>query len=203
MENTSITGHRASLLRKEHAPENSGSPDFYDYYSLWTAENLISHELAHNWFGNNITCCSINYLWLNESFATYCHLLWDEESLGKERFDFDRIKALDLYLDYVKENHIIRPLENAYYDTVSEMYTTPLTYFKGAIVLHMLRIILGDEEFFHVLSYFLHQHEFTSVVSSDFKTAIEEAVGKNLDWFFDDWVSPLSLPREKKRKPSG
>lgn len=188
MENTSITGHRASVLRKEHAPENFGSPNFYGYYSVWTAENLISHELAHNWFGNNITCRNINYLWLNESFATYCHLLWDEESLGKERFDFDRQEALDQYLDYVKENQIIRPLEYAYYDTVSDMYTTQITYLKGALVLHMLRNILGDEEFFHAMSYFLHKHEFTSVVSSDFKTAIEEAVGKNLEWFFGDWV---------------
>jgi len=188
MENTSITGHRISVLRNEQAPENFGSPNFYGYYSVWTAENLISHELAHNWFGNNITCLNINYLWLNESFATYCHLLWDEESLGKERFDFDRQEALDQYLDYVKENHIIRPLEYAYYDTVSDMYTSQLTYLKGAIVLHMLRNILGDEEFFHALSYFLHKHEFTNVVSSDFKIAIEEAVGKNLDWFFDDWV---------------
>lgn len=188
MENTSITGHRISVLRNELAPENFGSPNFYGYYSVWTAENLISHELAHSWFGNNITCRNINYLWLNESFATYGHLLWDEESLGKERFDFDRQEALDQYLDYVKENHIIRPLEYACYDTVSDMYTSQLTYLKGAIVLHMLRNILGDEEFFHALSYFLHKHEFTNVVSSDFKIAIEEAAGKNLDWFFDDWV---------------
>lgn len=188
MENTSITGHNVSVLRKESAPENFGPPNFADYYSVWTSENLISHELAHSWFGNNITCRSINYLWLNESFATYCQLLWDEESLGKERFDFDRQKALDQYLDYVKENHIIRPLEYAYYDTVSDMYTSQLTYLKGALVLHMLRNILGDEDFFQALSYFLHKHEFTNVVSSDFKIAIEEAVGKNLDWFFDDWV---------------
>ncbi len=188
MENTSITGHLISVLRKKNAPEDFGPPDFTSYYSLWTAENLISHELAHHWFGNNITCRNINYLWLNESFATYCQMLWDEESLGKERFYFDRQKALDQYLDYVKENHIIRPLEYAYYDTISDMYTTQLNYLKGALVLHMLRNILGDEEFFQALSYFLHKHEFSSVVSSDFKTAIEEAVGKNLDWFFDDWV---------------
>jgi aminopeptidase N len=188
MENTSITGHSASVLRKENAPENFGPPNFASYYSVWTAENLISHELAHHWFGNNITCRNINYLWLNESFATYCQMLWDEESLGKETFYFDRQEALDQYLDYVKENHIIRPLEYAYYDSVTDMYTNQLTYLKGAIVLHMLRNILGDEEFFKVLSYFLHKHEFSSVVSSDFKIAIEEATGRNLDWFFDDWV---------------
>ena len=188
MENTTITGHRVSVLRKEHSPANLGTPDFKGYHSVWTAENLISHELAHSWFGNNITCLNINYLWLNESFATYCHLLWDEESLGQETFDLDRQEALDQYLAYVKENHIIRPLEYAYYDTISDMYTSQITYLKGAIVLHTLRSILGDEDFFQALSYFLHKHEFTNVVSSDFQTAIEDAVGKNLDWFFDDWV---------------
>lgn len=188
MENTSITGHRTSVLRKDRAPEDFGSPDFESYFSVWTVENLVSHELAHSWFGNTITCRNINYLWLNESFATYCHLLWDEESLGQERFDFDRQKALDEYLDYVKKNHTVRPLEYSYYDTVSDMYTSQLTYLEGAIVLHMLRHILGDEDFFRALSYFLHKHEFANVTSSDFKIAIEEAVGKNLDWFFDDWV---------------
>lgn len=189
MENTTITGHRTSVLRKERAPEDFGSPNFEGYYSVWTAENLVSHELAHSWFGNTITCRNINYLWLNESFATYCHLLWDEESLGKERFDFDRQEALDEYLDYVEKNHIVRPLEYAYYDTVSDMYTSQLTYLEGAIVLHMLRHILGDEDFFRACSYFLHKHEFANVTSSDFKIAIEEAVGRNLDWFFDDWVT--------------
>ena len=188
MENTTITGHRISLLRKEHTPANVGTPDFDGYHSVWTAENLISHELAHSWFGNDLTCRSINYLWLNESFATYCHLLWDEESLGRETFDLDRQEALDQYLAYEKESHIIRPLEYAYYDTISDMYTSQITYLKGAIVLHTLRKILGDEDFFRALSYFLHKHEFSNVVSSDFQTAIEDSIGKNLDWFFNDWV---------------
>jgi len=188
MENTSITGHRISILRKDSAPANLGAPDFQGYHSVWTAENLISHELAHSWFGNNLTCRSINYLWLNESFATYLHLLWDEELLGKETFDLDRQDALDQYLSYVKETHTIRPLEYAYYDTISDMYTSQITYLKGAIVLHTLRNILGDDDFFQALSYFLHKHEYSNVVGSDFQTAIEEAVGRNLDWFFDDWI---------------
>jgi aminopeptidase N len=188
MENTTITGIRDAVLRREDAPEDSGPPDFSDYYSVWTAENIISHELAHSWFGNNLTCRGINYLWLNESFATYCHMLWDEESLGRERFDFDRQEALDQYLNYVKESHTIRPLEYEYYDTISDMYTSQVTYLKGAIVLHTLRKILGDEDFFRAWSYFLHRYEFSSVVSSDFETAIAEALGKNLDWFFADWI---------------
>lgn len=77
MEHTSITGHRASVLRDEHAPSNFGPPDFERYHTVWTAEGTIAHELAHHWFGNNLTCRNLNYLWLNESFATYCQMLWD------------------------------------------------------------------------------------------------------------------------------
>ncbi|MBL7111356.1 MAG: M1 family metallopeptidase [Bacteroidales bacterium] len=188
MEHTSITGHRASMLRDEHAPSNFGPPDFESYHNVWTAEGVIAHELAHHWFGNNLTCRNLNYLWLNESFATYCQMLWDEEFMGKETLLLDRQDAIDRYMNYVAEEHLIRPLEYSYYDTVGEIYTIELTYFKGAIILHMLRNILGDEDFFRTWSYYLHKHEFSNVKSQDFKIAIEEATGKNLDWFFDDWI---------------
>ena len=188
MEHTSITGHRASILRDVHAPSNFGPPDFERYHNVWTAEGTISHELAHHWFGNNLTSRNLNFLWLNESFATYCQMLWDEESLGKETLLLDRQDALDRYMDYVATEHLIRPLEYSYYDAVGEIYTTELTYLKGAVILHMLRNILGDEDFFQAWSYYLHKHEFSNVESIDFKIAIEEATGKNIDWFFDDWV---------------
>ena len=188
MEHTSVTGHRASVLRDERGPSTFGPPDFERYHHVWTAEAIISHELAHHWFGNNLTCRHLNTLWLNESFATYCNMLWDEEFLGKDTFTMDWRDALDRYLNYVATTHIIRPLEYSYYDAVGDIYTIELTYFKGALILHMLREILGDEDFFHAWSYFLHKHEYSNVESQDFKIAIEEAAGKNVDWFFNDWV---------------
>ncbi|MDZ7376905.1 MAG: M1 family metallopeptidase, partial [candidate division KSB1 bacterium] len=160
MEHTSVSGHRLSVLRDSSAPDNFGPPDFDRYFQVWSADGLISHELAHHWFGNNITCRNLNYIWLNESFATYCNMLWDEFHLGKDAFDLVRREALDRYLNYVAKKHQIRPLEYAYYDTPSEVYIIEITYFKGALVLHMLREILGDDAFFTTLSYFLHQHQF-------------------------------------------
>jgi len=188
MEHTSVTGIRASVLRDENAPLNYSLPDFERYYTVWTSEGVISHELAHHWFGNNLTCRNLNYLWLNESFATYCQMLWYEQSLGRDEFHLVRREALDRYLTYVAKNHVIRPLEYEYYDAPGDMYNIEITYFKGALVLHTLRNILGDEDFFRTMSYFLHKHEFSNVISTDFKIAIEEATGKNLDWFFDDWI---------------
>ena len=187
MEHTSVTGLQDYVLRSATAAHTS-SPKFDNYWSEWTAENLISHELAHMWFGDLVTCRNLNYIWLNESFATYLQLLCDEEAMGKDLFDLDRMIMLDIYLDYVKEKHIIRPLEYAYYDRISDIYNEEHTYVKGALILHMLRNILGAEDFFRACSYYLHKHAFSNVISNDLKIAIEEAVGRNLDWFFDDWV---------------
>ncbi len=194
MEHTSISGHRLSVLRDRSAPDNFGPPDFDRYYQVWSADGLISHELAHHWFGNNVTCRNLNYIWLNESFATYCNMLWYEFHLGKDSFDLVRREALDRYLNYVAKRHKIRPLEYAYYDTPGEVYIIEITYFKGALVLHTLREILGDDAFFATLSHFLHKHEFSNVVSSEFNTAIEEVTGKNLDWFFNDWIFGAGYP---------
>jgi len=194
MEHTSASGHRISVLRDASAPDNFGPPDFDRYYQVWSADGLISHELAHHWFGNNITCRSLSYIWLNESFATYCNMLWDEFHLGKDAFDLVRREALDRYLNYVAKNHQIRPLEYAHYDTPGEVYIIEITYYKGALVLHTLREILGDDAFFATLSHFLHEHQFSNVISSEFKTAIEDVTGKNVDWFFDDWIYGAGYP---------
>ncbi|MFQ5771889.1 MAG: HEAT repeat domain-containing protein, partial [bacterium] len=74
------------------------------------------------------------------------------------------------------------------FDKPDDIYNEEHTYLKGAIVLHMLRTILGDEDFFRALGYYLHKYEFSNVESTDLKAAIEEATGQNLDWFFEDWV---------------
>ncbi|MFQ5709513.1 MAG: M1 family aminopeptidase [bacterium] len=188
MEHTTATGHRASVLRGADAPFDFGAPDFSNYYTFWTAQSTISHELAHHWFGDNLTCRNLSYIWLNESFASYSQMLWDEERQGQQALLLDRQIALDHYLKYVATEHVIRPLEYHYFDNPDVMYNTEHTYMKGAIVLNLLRNILGDEDFFRALSYYLHKHEFSNVESSDFQVAIEEATGQNLDWFFDDWV---------------
>ncbi|RMF54690.1 MAG: hypothetical protein D6748_16100, partial [Calditrichaeota bacterium] len=189
MEHTTATGHRASVLRNpnQNPPDNFG-PDLFHYYNIWTADGTISHELAHHWFGDNLTCRNLSMIWLNESFATYCQMLWDENAHGKGIFYLDRLTALDRYLEFVKNNHLIRPLEYHQFDLVSDIYTQEITYFKGALVLHFLRYLLGDEAFFRMLSDYLHKHEFSNVDSHDFQIAIEEATGQNLDWFFDDWI---------------
>ena len=198
MEHTGITGHEVSVLRDKNAPLDF-SPVLEHYSDPWSAEAIISHELAHHWFGDLLTCRNLSYLWLNESFASYLMMLWDEESLGKEQLLFDVQLAKDQYINYVHTAHIIRPLEYHYFDDTNTIYNTEHTYYKGAVVLHTLRKVLGDEAFFRALGAYLDKHEFQNVVSQDLKIAIEEATGENLEWFFDQWVTGGGHPQFEVR----
>ena len=84
---------------------------------------------------------------------------------------------------------MIRPLEYRYFDAPDDIYNEEHTYLKGAAVLHMLRAVLGDEAFFGALGDYLDLHQLGNVVSNDLLIAIEESTGRNLDWFFADWVT--------------
>jgi aminopeptidase N len=194
MEHTGVTGHRAEVLRDQNAPHDF-APNLDEYTSAWTAEATISHELAHHWFGDNLTCRNLSYLWLNESFASYLMMLWDEELLGKDQLLMDVQIAKDQYIRYVRTQHMIRGLEHHYFDDANSIYNTEHTYLKGAAVLHTLRQVLGDEPYFRSLSHYLHKHEFANVVSEDLKIAIEEATGENLHWFFDQWITNGGHPK--------
>jgi aminopeptidase N len=194
MEHTGVTGHRAEVLRDQNAPHDF-APDLDQYATAWTAEATISHELAHHWFGDNLTCRNLSYLWLNESFASYLMMLWDEESLGRDQLLMDVQIAKDQYIRYVRSQHIIRGLEHHYFDDANTIYNTEHTYLKGAAILHTLRQVLGDEPYFRALSHYLHKHEFSNVVSNDLKIAIEEATGENLEWFFDQWITNGGHPQ--------
>ncbi|HLE33486.1 MAG TPA: M1 family aminopeptidase [Bacteroidota bacterium] len=187
MENTTITGHNDKILRKPDQLEEF-NPDFENYNANFTAEAIISHELGHHWFGDNTTCRTLANLWMNESFASYMMMLWDEHRLGRDYLQSQTQFALQAYLSYVARSHIIRPLEYRSFDSRDEIYNTETTYQKGAIVLHMLRRVLGDQEFFKGLGYFQNKYQFSSVESSDLLTAFEESTGKNLTWFFDQWI---------------
>ncbi len=187
MEHTSVTGLRYATLRDSSAPESS-SPEFDSYHQVWTSESLVSHELAHMWFGDLLTCKDLRYIWLNESFATYMQFLWDRQYYGDTYFDFDRLSALDQYLSYVCKTHLIRSLEYDRFNVPDDMYNNEHTYLKGALVLHMLHTFLGDEDFKRVLDVYVDTYSFKNVVSRDLEQIIGQATGKDFSWFFADWI---------------
>ncbi len=152
---------------------------------------LSSHELAHSWFGNMITCGSWHEVWLNEGFATYC------AGLAYERF------FPDLYWPIWKNNniaYITQAPDGAVYvaDTtsVARIFNSRLSYSKGAFVLHMLRWIIGDELFFRAIHNYLTDPALTFGFASttDLKQHLEEACLLDLTGFFEDWYTGEGYP---------
>lgn len=157
------------------------------------SRNLIAHELAHQWFGNKITCGSWRDIWLNEGFATYLSGLVVEGLDGDEEFKDWREGRV---------NHITQQPAGAVYlsesDTtnVSRIFNSRLSYSKGAMVLHMLRREIGDANFYQGLQDYLvdPDHAFGYAKTEDFIPIMEQASGQDLTEFFDDWVYKHGYP---------
>lgn len=152
---------------------------------------LMAHELAHMWFGDMITCASWHDIWINEGFATFC------AGLTYEHF-FDGI-----YWQIWKNNNIsyvcTSPGGSVYCDdttSVNRIFDGRLSYSKGALLLQMLRWVVGDEDFFAGMKNYLNdpklKHGFAS--TTDFKSHIEAASGRDLTEFFADWYFGQGFP---------
>ena len=187
METTTMVGFTEASL---HYPGGlaDDAPQLHEALATWTTEDTIAHELAHHWFGDLLTCRSLASLWLNESFASYLHTVWNGHAYGEDDLTYQRWRYLQSYLDYIEETGEVRPLEYFNYDASDDMYTTEITYLKGALVLHFLRHVLGDQTFYSSLSAYLKTHAFSEVDSFDFQRSLEKTSSEKLDWFFDDWI---------------
>jgi aminopeptidase N len=187
METTGLVGFSESHLHVAGDPPDS-SPDFDEAFPVWTYEDTISHELAHHWFGDLVTCRSVGSIFLNESFASFSHTLWNEHAYGADDGAYQRWRYLDTYLGYVRKTGEVRPLQFFRYESPGAMYQVETTYIKGAIVLQSLRHILGDDDFFRGIRDYLKRHEYSEVEATDLQAALERASGRNLSAFFGDWI---------------
>ncbi|MGH9366149.1 MAG: M1 family aminopeptidase, partial [Thermoanaerobaculia bacterium] len=187
METTTATGFGESHLHREGDPPDS-SPDFENPFPLWTYEDTISHELAHHWFGDLVTCRSLGSIWLNESFASYWHTVWHGQAHGEDDLTYQRWRYLNDYVSYTRRTGEVRPMEYDRWKEPGQNYQQELTYIKGALVLHMLRRFVGDDAFSGALAWYLKKHEYSNVDSNDLREAVERAAGRNVSWFFQDWV---------------
>ncbi len=159
-------------------------------------EGLISHEFAHQWFGDLITCGTWADIWLNESFATYCESLWLEHSLGKQSYRMFLENRANRYLANNPEFAIFNPSWAIHTPDINLLYNTPVIYDKGACILHQLRYVTGDSVFFHILKAYATDTDFIfgNAVTSDFIARTNEISGSNLDWFFDEWLRSPGHP---------
>ncbi len=187
METTTMTGFGDSHLHVAGDPPDS-SPNYEEAWPVFTVEDTISHELAHHWFGDLVTCRSIGSIWLNESFATFWHTVWNGHAHGEDDLTYQRWWYLNKYVDYVRGSGTVRPMEYLRYNEPTQMYQTELTYVKGSLVLHMVRHFLGDADFSRMIADYLRRNQLSSVESADLAEAIELAAGRNFSWFFKDWV---------------
>lgn len=147
--------------------------------------SLVAHELAHQWFGDLVTCKDWGDVWLNEGFATFFEALYMEHSEGKEHYDLEIDSNIRQYLNEARR--YIRPVSTSLYANPNVLFDSH-TYPKGGVILHMLRRSLGDRDFFRGLGHYLRVHAYEAVDTNDLIKALEEEIGKSVRPFFDQWV---------------
>ena len=157
-------------------------------------EDLVSHELAHSWFGDLVTCKNWSELWLNEGFATYMEAASREALHGRDSYINQLQQDRDEYIASEGISRNKHPLQNRTAKADQSLFDVT-TYQKGGAVLHMLRETVGTTAFWKGVNLYLEEHKFDNVVSADLESAMEEASGQDLKWFFNEWVYAAGYPR--------
>ncbi len=172
MENTSATTLTDQTLFSD-ASEN-----------LRDSEGLVSHELAHQWFGDLVTCKDWSHLWLNEGFATYYETLWQAHRHGRDNMVYELWQRAR---DITAMAGDTQPIVRRTYGDPGEMFGY-LVYPKAGWVLHMLRCQLGDDLYRQCIKTYLQRHLNGNVVTDDLRSVVEELSGRSFDQFFDQWL---------------
>lgn len=157
------------------------------------SRSLIAHEMGHQWFGDKVTCGSWNDIWLNEGFATYLASMVIEHLDGEEGFIQDKQSMVE-YITSEPDGALHIPEGEA--ESVNRIFDSRLSYDKGAMVINMLRLKLGDTHFFQALNNYLADPElaYDYVETADLKGHLEAVSGLNLTEFFNDWVYNEGYP---------
>ena len=185
MENTSCTTQTALTLHDERA------------HLDFSSDPLVAHELAHQWFGDLVTCKDWSHAWLNESFATYFEALFKEDDMGPDEFMYELRGNADAYFDEDKERYR-RPLSTKFYKNTNDLFDRHL-YEKGSCILHMIRKQLGESDWWRSINLYLKRHRGQGVETINLIDAIQDATGKNMRAFFDQWVFKGGHPEYKAR----
>ncbi len=179
MENASATIVADSFLHPEvEDPERS-------------CDNVVSHELAQQWFGDDVTMSDWSNEWINEGFATYFDELWSGHQNGAAAFEYARYQGEQAFFDEARR--YLRPI-------VDYRYNDPLDLFdvtghaRAAAVLQMLRYLVGDKRFFSALHAYLGEYQYRNADTDAFFTSVERSLHMNLKWFEDEWFYRAAYP---------
>jgi aminopeptidase N len=156
--------------------------------------SLVAHELGHMWFGNYVTCSDWSNIWINEGFATYTDYLATEMVAGGPWPGIWRNNVHNFIMSE-PGGSVYVPEEEVTYDNVGRIFSSRLTYWKGAVILHMIRFELQDDElFFQVLKNFLAKYANGSASTPDFVEVLNETSGMDFNEFFEQWYYGEGYP---------
>ncbi|HUB62268.1 MAG TPA: M1 family metallopeptidase [Puia sp.] len=181
MENTTCTLHGESA--QQDARELTDG-------NQW--EDVIAHELFHHWFGDLVTCDSWSNLTLNESFADFSEMLWNEYKYGKDAGAAVNYVGIQTYLS--QPENADKDLVRFYYADKEDMFDA-VTYSKGGRILNMLRNYVGDSAFWKSLNLYLNTYKFKSAEAQELRLAFEEVTGEDLNWFWNQWYYGAGHPK--------
>ncbi len=154
-------------------------------------EDVIAHEVIHQWFGNYVTTESWSNLSVNESFANFGEVLWREHSKGQDSGDAHNYEDMQAYLSTAdaREKQLIR----FYYNDKEDMFDV-VSYHKGGRILNMLRNYLGEDAFYKGLNLYLQSNALGNGEAQQLRLAFEQISGRDLNWFFNQWYYSAGHP---------
>lgn len=174
----------ATTLTVDTLHDKKASIDF-------TSDHLVSHELAHQWFGDLVTCRDWQHLWLNEAFATYFEALYWKKSRGNDEFNYYMLQMAEEYFDEADKRYK-RPIVTNVYKNPDDLFDRH-TYEKGAWILHMIRMNIREKNFRRAVKTYLAKYKFDNAETDDFRRCIEE-YGFSIQGFFDQWLRQAGHP---------
>lgn len=181
MENVTATTLNRRILHDENVIPN------------YSADPLVAHEFAHQWFGNLVTCKDWRHGWLNEGFTTFFTDLWFENYEGKNEFIFRRYQQnLDFF--NLSDESNFSDKTNTIKEKIPFEMNDRRAYYKGAAVLNALRFTLGDEIFQNVMREYVKKFQYKNADTEDFKSVVETVSKKKFGKFFDQWVYSGGYP---------
>ena len=145
---------------------------------------VVSHELAHQWYGDMITCKDWHHIWLNEGFATYSEAVYLEAKSGKAAYNSQIASEMNSAKN-AQGTIWVQDISN-----VGQIFNGARSYAKGACVLHMLRGIVGDSTFFDIMRTYSADPSvsYSVATTEDFQAVAESVYGQSLDYFFEEWI---------------
>lgn len=149
------------------------------------AQSGIAHELAHMWWGDMVTCETWKDIWLNEGFATFSEDLYREITQGKSAYFSSMNSKANYYFNYNPGYAIYNP---------PQLFNAVISYYKGALVLNMLRYVLGDSLFFQTLRNYRNAFLYSTATTEDLKNIVNQTAGEDLSYFFDQWIYQPNHP---------